>query len=46
MPLDVYHIENAANLTSLPDSGFTVVVAPINILGGSGGPTRVFALVP
>ena len=45
MPLNVYHIENAANLTQLPASGFRVVVAPIKIAGGSGGPTRVFALV-
>ena len=44
-PLNVYHIENAANLTALPASGFTVVVAPVNIAGGSGGPTRVFALI-
>jgi kynurenine formamidase len=40
----VYHIENAANLTTLPAAGFTVVVAPVKIKGGSGGPTRVFAL--
>ena len=46
MPLNVYHIENAVNLTKLPASGFTVIVAPINIVGGSGGPTRVFALLP
>jgi kynurenine formamidase len=45
-PLNVYHIENAANLTALPAAGFTVVVAPVNIAGGSGGPTRVFALIP
>jgi kynurenine formamidase len=44
-PLNVYHVENAANLTSLPATGFTVIVAPINIAGGSGGPTRVFALM-
>lgn len=46
MRLNVFHIENAARLTSLPPRGFTVVVAPINIVGGSGGPTRVFALLP
>lgn len=46
MPLNIYHIENAANLTKLPARGFTVVVAPVNIVGGSGGPTRVFALLP
>jgi len=45
MPLNVFHIENAANLTSLPATGFTLVVAPIKIAGGSGGPTRVFALL-
>ena len=45
MPLGVYHVENATGLTSLPPAGFTVVVAPIKIAGGSGGPTRVFALL-
>ena len=45
MPAGLYHVENAANLTSLPPAGFTVVVAPIKIKGGSGGPTRVFALL-
>jgi kynurenine formamidase len=45
MALNVYHIENAAHLTTLPASGFEVIVAPINIAGGTGGPTRVFALV-
>jgi kynurenine formamidase len=45
MALDVYHIENAAHLTSLPAKGFDVVVAPIDIAGGSGGPARIFALL-
>jgi kynurenine formamidase len=45
MPQNVYHVENAANLTRLPPSGFTAVVAPINLVGGSGGPTRLFALL-
>jgi kynurenine formamidase len=45
MRFNVFHIENAANLTALPASGFTIVVAPINLVGGSGGPTRVFALL-
>ena len=45
MPAQVYHVENAANLTKLPASGFTVVVAPIDVLGGSGGPTRIYALL-
>lgn len=45
MPANVYHIENATNLTTLPPSGFTVVVAPIDLAGGSGGPTRIFAIL-
>jgi kynurenine formamidase len=44
MPLGVYHIENAARLTTLPPTGFAVVVAPINVVGGSGGPARIFAV--
>ncbi len=46
MVLNVYHVENAAHLTTLPAKGFTVTVAPIDIAGGSGGPTRVFAVLP
>jgi kynurenine formamidase len=46
MPLNVYHIENAARLTTLPRKGFMVLVAPIAIRDGSGGPARVFALLP
>jgi kynurenine formamidase len=46
MPANVFHIENAARLTELPAKGFTVVVAPVKVAGGSGGPTRVFALFP
>lgn len=45
-PANVYHVENARGLTKLPPTGFTVVVAPVNLAGGSGGPTRVFALSP
>jgi kynurenine formamidase len=45
-PQNVYHIENATGLTGLPASGFRVVVAPIKLFGGSGGPARVFALIP
>jgi len=45
MAAGLYHVENAAGLTSLPATGFTVVVAPIKIQDGSGGPARVFALV-
>jgi kynurenine formamidase len=41
----VYHLENVANLAIVPPSGATVVVAPIKLENGSGGPARVLALV-
>jgi kynurenine formamidase len=44
--MNVYHIENATRLAQLPPTGFTVIVAPVKIEGGSGAPARVFALVP
>jgi len=40
----LFHVENLADLTALPESGAWLVVAPIKLEGGSGGPTRVFAL--
>lgn len=42
----LFHVENLADLSALPESGAYVVVAPIKLEGGSGGPTRVFALLP
>lgn len=42
---DVYHLENVANLSLVPPTGATVVVAPIKLENGSGGPARVLALV-
>jgi kynurenine formamidase len=40
-----YHLENVANLGSLPPAGAFLVVAPIKIENGTGGPARIFALV-
>ena len=45
MSLGLYHVENAAHLAEVPPMGATVVVAPIDVRGGSGGPARVFALI-
>ena len=42
----LYHVENLADLSALPEVGAYVVVAPIKLEGGSGGTTRVFALLP
>jgi kynurenine formamidase len=41
----LYHLENLANLDKAPESGALVVVAPMKLEGGSGGPVRVLALV-
>jgi kynurenine formamidase len=39
-----YHLENVANLGNLPPTGAFLVVAPIKIENGTGGPARIFAL--
>jgi len=41
----LYHLENLADLSALPETGAFLVVAPIKLAGGSGGPVRVFALL-
>lgn len=41
-----YALENVAHLDELPAKGFYLVVAPIKIEDGSGGPARVFAIGP
>lgn len=46
LPAGLYQLENLANLEALPESGAWLVVAPIKLEGGSGGPCRVFALLP
>lgn len=42
----LYHVENLSDLSELPESGAFLIVAPIKLEGGSGGPARVFALLP
>lgn len=42
----LYHLENLADLSALPESGASLVVAPIKLEGGSGGAVRVFAILP
>ena len=43
---NVVGLENVARLDELPASGAYVLVLPMKIRGGSGGPARVVALVP
>ncbi len=45
LPAGLYHLENLANLDQLPPAGAFLVVAPIKLEGGSGGPVRVFAIL-
>lgn len=40
-----YHLENVANLGSVPATGALVVVAPMKLEGGSGAPVRILAIV-
>jgi kynurenine formamidase len=42
----LFHLENLSDLSELPEKGAFLVVAPIKLEGGSGGPVRVFALLP
>jgi kynurenine formamidase len=42
----LYHLENLADLSELPENGAWLVVAPVKLAGGSGGPVRVFAILP
>src|SRR6266550_7605608 len=42
----LYQLENLADLSELPETGAFLIVAPIKLEGGSGGPVRVFALLP
>ncbi len=38
--------ENVANLSELPEQGFTVIALPMKIRGGSGAPLRIVAFIP
>lgn len=40
----LYHLENLADLSEIPEAGAFLMVAPIKLEGGSGGPVRVFAI--
>ena len=44
--LEYSQIERLCNLTVLPETGFTVSCFPLRLVGGSGAPARVVALVP
>ena len=45
-PKGLWHLENLQNLKSLPPIGSWIVVGVLPLVGGSGSPARVIALVP
>jgi kynurenine formamidase len=40
-----YALENVAHLDQLPAKGFDLIIAPIKVEHGTGGPTRIFAVM-
>ncbi len=45
-PKGLWHLENLQNLKALPPIGSWIVVGVLPLVGGSGSPARVIALVP
>jgi kynurenine formamidase len=41
----LYHLENLADMSEVPEASAVLIVAPIKLAGGSGGAVRVFALL-
>ena len=41
-----FQLENVAAVHDLPPAGAFIIAAPIKIEGGSGGPVRIFAIIP
>ena len=46
LPAGLCQLENLANMDQLPEAGAFLISAPIKLEGGSGGPVRVFAILP
>jgi kynurenine formamidase len=42
---DLFQLENLSDLSEVPEAGALLIVAPIKLEGGSGGPCRVFAII-
>jgi hypothetical protein len=45
-PKGLWHLENLTNLSQLPPVGAWVIVGVLPLVGGSGSPARVIALIP
>lgn len=46
MAAQVPGLENVANLDQIPETGAWIIALPMKIAGGSGGPTRIIAIIP
>lgn len=46
LPAGLFQLENLTNLDQMPETGAFIIAAPIKLEGGSGGPCRVFAILP
>lgn len=46
LPKGLWHLENLQNLKQLPPLGAWIVVGVLPLVGGSGSPARVIALLP
>jgi len=44
-PENIFNLENLMNVDGLPETGFGIVALPMKIAGGTGGPTRVVAVL-
>jgi kynurenine formamidase len=43
---NIFNLENLTNIEDLPETGFAIIALPMKIQDGTGGPTRVVAVVP
>ena len=43
---NIYGLENVANLRQVPATGATLIALPMKIKEGTGGPTRIIAILP
>jgi kynurenine formamidase len=46
LPAGMWHLEGLIGLEHVPARGAWIVVAPLNLVAGSGAPARVFAILP
>jgi kynurenine formamidase len=46
LPAGLYNLENLAHMDALPEAGAFLIAAPTKLEGGSGGPVRVFVILP